>query len=1182
MGFNCTPSELIEYLLRRLAFSGNNGLSLKELWAVCGDKMGKESPDDFEKHIVWQWLFRSDMGASNLFIWQNNKQITLNDNYKQFVGTLINEDTVRIFPSSETQWKYLMGQNYSKKLKTQLGDYPFQLLCEIGKSGPQGIYASDLSKATNQDPRSLTLRLKKLEDLNLINKTSVYNPVNKQHTSLCVHKCFQNSEIDFSLLEFSDDIKYSRDAEKLRHLIMLKIKQAPNGLRSLGDLKNELSLGKNRSISKFYRGIVESLCRKGYLEKVNVRSTDNDNAGLIYCVKYIKDLRSNSNVDHDNIHEILHENYENDKTSPEENHDNNIIIPKFNDFFPMTTQIYRCICMSKSASSMEISRILVGNSGFRPMIRFLETITTYVNDNNKLKLVKNYKDPYEGLGITRTYDFEGKFKFYRYSVEAECEIVDKSPTKSAKDKLASSKSLAQLNKKLFKSLGKIPKGNLLSNKRKMEEPTGPKRTNKKRKTRISVDNDDPSLAKGSNNQPHNNITEEIDVGEEDQLPTRIISPPANFQIDTKRNKVAPVSSNASIKSIRRREALIEIIKEHGGVTFTSAQLRRELDKRLGSSTLTDMKTLVRDVVALVQENVIEARDIKTIRTGQSITRKLLVLMDPELRPSEERIEEAQRACESNENKVPLMPAISPKIIRADVTLYSRSIAKGRLDGLGSRVERKKRVKVEPDATMKGRKSRKKIDDNEAVTKTQYPLSALVGNRFKGKKTTNRKPSEDNNKEASVIQRKTRVPEFNKADTSLLFKLVVMSRSFRKMIVFEDLTKHFDNINGKDLKQKWTTTRRRIGGLNVVLRSMEQFEHIVSKQTEAGIVRLEHLQEPIDFSFFLNLWDKSGGLNGDDLINELYLNLKDNYSNYDVIENTDSQTLLFEQLERISMRQKELIMCDTVFYHYQEQQIQYHQEEEQIKTTLKAIFATEKANFESQVVTNILSPYGNEKIQAVLTNMMRDREALYKGMEVTGKSFTLTDKFDSALISMNTIPEMFHEAKSFFESSNELFKESKGVLLSQGIRGSHMIPLFNLVSQNSIELLHINKPFKFNGYESRLIDRSRVDCDIIISGELGLGNVVLVPIPTGKAASNIWLDLNGNINRDLWIRIVVSILWYVVFRPGVQKHVLYGKFKPALSFMDLSLVIDWLKQSNCLKEGTYNDYWVHDTWYTVIG
>lgn len=1195
MGFNCTPSDLVEYVLRKLAFSGNNGLSLNELWQVCSEKL-VTPVDEFEKQIIWQWLFHSHMGHNNLFIWQNDKQVHTGKNYSEFLGGLINEESVRIFPTSENQWKYLMGQDYSKKLNSQLGDYPFQLLCEIGKAGPKGIFASDLSKVTNQDPRSLTVRLKKLEDLNLINKINVYNLVNKQHTNLCVHKCFQNAEIDFSLLEFSDDIKYSRDAERLRSLIMQKIKQAPNELRSLGDLKHELSLGNNRSIAKFFRGIVESLCKKGYLEKVRVQASDDDPSNLIYCVKLLRDMPNANDMNNDNITDILNQNDDNDKMDQDENSENknSVIVPKLNDFFPISTQLYHNICTLRDASSMDICRILGGNSGLRPLVRFLETITTYVIDNNKKKLIKSYEDPYEGLVISRTYDFEGKFKFYRYSGETNSEITDNTLSNLAMKEPRSSQELSQLNKKLFTSLGKIPQGSLLSNKRKPKEPTPPRRTNKKRKTTM------PNKKKTEDSA--HDIPDDVKKNFETNELARLVkvelgakqitvNPPENFQKEKKRITNPQNASNASIKSIKRREELLKIIKESGGVTFTSAHLRRLLDKRLGNSTLTDMKTIVRDIVMLVHENVIEARDIKTMRTGQNITRKLLILLDPALKPSEAKIEETQRICETDDNKVPITPGTDRRIIRADVALYSTPPAKGRLDGLHSSTidskNRKARVKNEPSEDKQKNKSKKSDKKKRAmqdiftnIDKTQNPLTALVGSRFRGRKIPRKKDSGTGNE--TTTQRKSRTSPLTETEMIKLFKLVVISRSFKKMIDFEHLSNFFENMDGKELKQKWTSTRRKIGGLNVVSKSMDLFEEFVDRQIESGNIGLVHFQEPMDFSYFLDLWDASAWSSSDELTNDLYYHLKDNYEYYSLSRTDEVPPLLLEQLEKNSMKQKEVIISHLSFYESSVKLIIVDEVVEQIKTSIKAICATDETNFSSDVVRNILSTYGNEKVQEVITQMMREREVSFTGMEGANKSFSLTEKFESALLPLNSVPQIFHEARIFFESSVELFSQSKAVLLSQGIKSGHMIPLLNGISNNSMNLIHVIKPFKFNGYESRLIDKSKVDCDLITYGEVDFGKIKQIPVPTGKASSRIWLDLDGNINRDVWIRIIVSLLWYIAFRPGVQKHFLYHKFNSVLSLADLNLVLEWLKESNCLQEGDFNDYRVYDAWFTIIG
>ncbi|EGV61937.1 hypothetical protein CANTEDRAFT_125301 [Yamadazyma tenuis ATCC 10573] len=1177
MVFSCTPSNLIGHIHQEVAFSGNNGISTNDLWNICSKKLKSSELDLFSKQIIWKWLFFNKDVKGALFIWEMDKQIDPDEDYESFMSKRVNGQNLRIYPSTETQWKFLTGKDYSKKLKTQLGEYPFQLLCEIAKHGPSGIYASDLNKITGQDPRSVSVRLRKLEELKFIFKVNAYNKSSSQHTSLCIHSSFVDDKTDSNSLDFSDDINHSRDAEKLRNIIIQKVKQAPNGLRSLSDLKHELNLGTSRSMAKFFRGIVMSLYKKGYLEKVMVKSAASFELSHIYCIRFLKDIPNHS--DHLDISDMIENDYENDDEGP-------VSLPRLNHVFPISTQFYHNISLPEfPPSSMDLCNSLTGVSEYKPFVKILDSITTFVKENDEDKRLQTFKEPYEGISISRSYDFEGKFKFYRYF----CDSKEKIKDNSLSSKKRPTTNIISLDWKSLPSVGKIKSDSLIGKKRRVDENR--KVTKKRKKHEESPQT--PSISIRQDAKQEKNISNIVSVSSK---------PPHFYQPEVRKSSSTPISTSSnlsSIKSIKRREALIELIKESGGVVFTSAQLLRSLDRKLDNSTSTDMKTLVRDIAILVHTGIVESRDVRTVRSGQNITRKVLILKDENFKPMKEKIEEVQKLCEADDGKRFYPTLTDRKFIEADVTLYSTQVHKRRqrlTDLSSSRMRTTKideaksqtRVKLERSNTMSDEVNPNNVGETQ-VTKITNPLKTYVGARFKGR-TKPIKKGPESETESSTISSRRRPLVFTESDESKLFKLVVISRTFFKSIDFEYLAELFLNFTGKELKQKWTSVRKKIGGVIIVLKAIEKFEAIIRKFVNDGTVGLEDLKEPINFEFFLQLWEKVDNLRFGDFSKSLYFKSNENYKNYEALETKDLHPIPYEQMVSNSMRQKEVIVASHVFYQEGNWKVQKEGEKEkdkvtdQIKTILRALCMTDESSFKSRAVLNILEPYGDDKVQYVLTSMIRDKEIVYSGIEDTDKSFVLTDKFENSLVPLKSVPQMLRAASRFSDNIETAAQDSKGIILSQGIKGGHMISLLRSVSFYESSLVHINKPHRFVGYESRLVDKTKLGCDIIVKCENKLQSQATkqVPVPTGRACSHVWLDLDGKINTDLWIKIVASVLWYMVFRPGVLSFDISNKFESVLTSSDVKEVLNWLKESECINEGGNNDYWVQNNWYSIIG
>lgn len=1213
--FSCSPSELISHLLQGLAFSGNSGVSLDELWSLCAQKLKTKEIDMFYKSVIWKWLFLNPRHKNALFIWKDNEIIRPEQELEEFLNNQINPHSLRVYPSSETQWTYLTGQEFSKKAMALLGEYPFQLLCEIAKRGPQGIFANDLSKATNQDPRSLTIRLKKLEDLKLIYKINMFNKAISQHTSLCIHTSFENKEIDFDALRFDDGLNHSRDANRLKDVIIHKLKSAPNGLRSMSDLQRELNLSGSTSLKKFFRRMIETLRLKGCVDKVMVRTTgsldetsqikveniddsnletadDNDRPKerrLIYCIRYLKDLNGpEEGATSDSFSNVQNNESNNDDDEEQD------ILPKFNNVFHPTSQLFDQICKASSPpTSSELCKMITGSAEYRPFIRQLESITTFAKENNKVKPLQKIKQyPFDGISITRSFDSEGKFKFYRYEGERE-NVIDNFKTSE------SNNTLEKLNKKLFVSVGKHKDDSLLSNKRKTPETTGSITKRPKRETRtdtsMAVDDEDLLNLDSKTASPIPTPIPE----KKRSIVERQAQLPLNFFGQTKTKPSGEQTRHvfASEKSFKRREELVSYLKENDGVIYTSIEILRELDKRLGLNTNTDMKTLIRDIAILVDSGVLEARDFKTIRTGQEINRKLLILQDPKFKPTDEKIKEVAALGEKAEApKFSGAYQNSLNIIEADVKIYTAKPTKkprlGSLNVSSKKATRNTKVRISTEHSDDGISSNLALSNKKGSEKAapeedpnKDPLSAFVSGRFKGKK---REKKSKINGDAHPSTSRQRILELDTHYLTALFKLVVISRTFRKTIDFDRLAELFPGFNGKSLKQKWTSLRRKVGGQEVVLRSIEKFEAIVKKGIEEGLVKLSDMQEPIDYSFFLDLWDQLDSLKIADANHTLLYDLKANYNNYNVQVISEPVIPLCDLIENNSSRQKEIIASRYVFFESSSNNsliddITSDKEASAIKTCLRAICLTDKENFSASAVKNILLSFGDSKVHSVLTEMIREKEIDFFGEEQGDRSFLLTDKFDYSLAPKHKVSGLFSDASRLLSNLQFIQEGKRALIVSQGIHNGHMLSLLNAISNNEVDLLHIDKYYKLVGYESRLISKDKLDCDIVVKSTTSIvDNITKVKVPTGRAGSHVWIDLKGNIISDIWKRIISSVIWFILYRPGIQRFNIYHKFKAVMSIEDLDDVLKWLIQSKSVYNGKYDDYWVNDKWYTITG
>lgn len=1236
MLFSCPPSELVSHVLETLAFSGQHGVSLQEMWGVVTNKLQQVPLDDFQKQIIWQWLFfcNDSDDIHRIFIMDGDTPVSILSDYNDFLQKLSDESRLKIMPSSDTQWNYLTGVGTSKRLKLQLGEYPFQLLCEIAKYGSKGIHAPDLCKATGQDPRSLTLRLRKLEELGFIIKKNVYNEKSSQHTSLCIHKKFSDDEIELATSDFGEDFDSSRNVNKLKQYIMQSLKNAPNKLRGFKDLKSELKLDKGRSSSKFFRSIIEYLHKRGYAERLMVK--DPNQSQLVYCIKYIKDIPKDADEISDYV-DFFNELNENQNQDDDDN--DNEMIPSFNILFPLSNQLYQGILNTKDegSTSMELVRNLTGVSDYRPIIKLLDSLTSHVIDNGKSKGLKAYKDPYNQTSIIRAYDFEGKFKFYRYfSTRHYPAILQTADGKQSVNRKSSIEnvSLATLNKKYFQPLGKVPQGSLINSKKRkaddgdnkmnitkkpridfLDEGKIVKKRGRPKKNAITTDSSVEPLTKDPLSPDsyqdvtsstfdrstrftmtnHSGTDSSDSVSENKIIPGKIsiIEPPQDPKLKSQKRKIPAKVSNhsGSLKAIKRRSELINIIKDLGGVTYTTANLCRQLDERLGNSTITDKKTLARDVSLLINNKDLEFEDIQFIRSGQAITRKLLILASPELKPLKKKIEDMKQQCIVDKGIRPMVQT-NRRVIEGEVTIFSKHLHKV------PHIKKERKGRLESLAETDTHTSENVAEKKFAIKKEKYgkentripgknsndPLSSLVSSKSKRKRKPIPKNDTASNNVKSINKRHRMSIKFDKSDATTLFRAVVISRTFKRgTIDFENIATLYDEISATEIKLKWTLVRKLVGGLAAVMKGINTFEYIVMRGIDDGLVSSGDL-ENINLQFFLDLWkDFEGSIL--DTVDKypLFASTEDNFNEYSIAENIDHQQDLFEQLEDNSMRRKESILSNTCFSYQNDLEIKKDELDEQ-RTVLKAIFVTPEDKFSSERVNQILSEYGDESIKEASLALIKDKE-LSHSLDDSNTRFILTDRVQNVFVLKIFTSKFFNQAADFKNNLLIISEASKGLILSQGVLSGQMATLLHLISDGAINLVHIDKPYKFDGYESRLIDKEKLACDIITTSNFSAiknNSISTIPIPTGKACSHIWLDLNGNINSQMWTKIVITILYFIAFRPGIPELTIYSKMHAVLGYSDFHCVMEWLSKSNCIQKGKQDGYWLKSDWFSILG
>lgn len=1196
---------MVTHILGVLAVSEK--LTLPQLWAVAALKTNASELDDLQKRIVWTGIFSSE--GSNLVSVQSEDQShdwSTDISYDLVLGET--ELDISILPTEECQFRYLTGTENYHTMKTNLGDLPFQLLVVIARHGAQGIHNPELARESGQDARSLRIRLQKLELAGLIVCRNAY--VDKKHTTHSVHSKFaEDSLVACDLREAEEDLDASRDVDKLKRHIMEAIKTAPNRLRGFSDLRKELKLDNSHSASKFFRSVCLKLHRSGFIEKLHVELPETKQR--LYAIKFVKDLPRDMEDLSDVADPTVAEN-ENFSESDEEHHETSTpqVPPIYNQIFPIFHQIHQLIYNRREAgiTSGEIAKNLLGISEYRPYTRLYEVLPTYLSNSKTLKPCKKYDDPYEKYTISKLYDNEGKLKFYRYRSIKFCteERPARKPLKQKKQ-IAPQNSIVALNKRLNTSLGKASKEALIEKRKRLFQVS---QISVKRSRHIENENStdveqSPGIPSGkrtrtvksyasdsfvedeSNSTAEEYVPDGDDVEEQatsltsSDLPSFVSVPK-----EAKRKRLQPQSykTESSVKSISRRNLLLDIIRQEGGATFSSSVLCRKLDEKMGNSTVTDLKTLARDVLNLTSANLLDVQKVEVMLGGQKTEKKLLVLRDLKQRPSKEALEELKAKYNQLTSRKDIK-IFTSRVIQSEMKLYVETPNEKKVS-IGTRKRRgKNRLSAlgdeEDSLVVKNEPS-----EESTALESQVPDDVFSGLK-KSRRAKKFSASQVSEYSSTIAKRPRRNIKLEKSDATTLYRSVVISKAFsREAIDFEYIATLVGDLDGKLMKQKWGTLRRLYGGAEAVGKGVETFKNMVLQGIEDGTITEGDLLKG-DLKFFLEYW-KSFDTNIEFASNDempLLATHALNSKEYEFVSNGPENLPinLCEKIEDISMRQKESVL-GTAIFSCQPNTEPVAKKNDILRSILKAIFSTKEEYFDPTMVKNILNQYGEITVREATDSLLNDREILYVSLDLDTR-FVLSDRFNNSFIRRGFTSKFFNQAFAFKSTLLSVSEAGKGLIVSQGVMPGEMAILLEMASSDLIEFIRIDRAFRFENYESRLIDKEQIACDIVAKLKPNQAKKIenhVIPVPIVSPCQPIWIDLTGQVNKQLWVKIVTTLLYHIVFKPGIVNQSLYEKLQVVLSLDDFHKAIGWLIDSGCVSKDSTGGHLATSSWQFILG
>lgn len=1080
---------------------------------------------------------------------------------------VIGKDNISVGITEEKLWIILTG--YTKK-ESNLGGAAFELLLEIAKSKDLGINTKDLATATKQDPRSITGRVKKLEGL-ICSVQMIY----KGHVVKLL-KLRKYAKLENNMKPYVNIREY------LPKIVEI-VKHSKNGVRQIIDLKRELKLDVDKRLSKSFIAAINWLTEKGHIKKVLVVSPTNT-AVKIRCVKYLKDYipedRSTNDFDYetdfDDEASVDFDKTANADTDAYEGLDNfnatnllqddNLIVDEKNDternkfllnrFFPVQNQTYDFADSSglQGVSTMQLINKLTGPDYRRSFTKLTELYVKNVGKQSST--IRRYE-------IIRVYDFEGKKKFYRFFSGENFGNLTGSvqPWRDVFEPIAAENvTLSSLNKASFVPLSSTVRfirredqdiffwnGEL-----KVPPSVNAPALGRKRKHEEDSTN---SLENNKENLLERKVPKVVSIEPSSDFQSREVSsdslaPKNNSMTKSEVIKVGGFSAN-SLRSLYRQRAILEVVRQSGGVTYLREQFFEDVSRYMGSPTMLDKKTVRGDVALMVKSHKLhDSLEPKT-------QRRIIHLPDIDNDAVESYVVKEKDNKRAHFNDI---------IHNTDIYFFDQT-EKDKFHRGKKSVERVRQFQ-----------SRSRAHTETGTSSSKSPLSD--GNKVKNK--TQRRPKKTEMKEGTdALSKESAEPRSrstfhlgSKDGVEALVMTVVISKSIKNEVAWDQITRLFPNNSLESLKKQWTIRRVKMGHSGWRAR-VDKWRKILVSAIKDERTTLEEA-ERLNLPKLIRLWTASE-LDPSGKPVSLYRNYSENRKLYTFVKESDYSSARIG-LAMSSMVQRETsLLKKSYMLDYTDDTLDVFDTDGNTRMLIRSLLFNQSSASRDEILA--LKKVPKETLDKVVMDMAKDKQIRFSGarLEETGVIQEILESRGARMA--------FEESKNYREKLEEMLSAKNGIVVSEETSDVASWTLIDLISRCKILLSPVKSPE--NGrplsYTTRRFGVAALTPPFIITPRDNnlFQKLAEVPVPVHGSNSRLWIDSKGSIRESVWKNLVSMIIKEVLFNPGIGEKRLLQYCGNIICRQEVREICDWLIAKQLLSHTPFKGYCATSCWYRLM-
>jgi hypothetical protein len=283
--------------------------------------------------------------------------------------------------------------------------------------------------------------------------------------------------------------------------------------------------------------------------------------------------------------------------------------------------------------------------------------------------------------------------------------------------------------------------------------------------------------------------------------------------------------------------------------------------------------------------------------------------------------------------------------------------------------------------------------------------------------------------------------------------------------------------------------------------------------------------------------------------------------------------------------------------------------------LSNVVATEET-YQPADARRKLSRFSEDMIEDAIKELSRDRfiSQSNRGRVVPGRNFSLTDVFYQSFGRKRAIDtEILKQAAKFKRTLDNDFKTDGVAQVKYDALDGDVLAVLALAGEGRVHILPNDPPASPFGltegnYETRALDKAKFKFQVDVvpdNNRYQYGNPVWSKIIKRRPPIDdeemkrlfnedgsgvfekppLWLDINGNIQEQLWESVVSATIGILAIRPKLDLQGIHEQLQKYLALWDIERVLHWLEEVEIVSKevgvGGSNVWTVKEYWWMVL-